>query len=83
MTVEGTPKTVETAFAEIAPVMIFTKYCAGDRGWHAPQHYANLTIDDPWLHEPYGHLAYKDLLRGDGKTQLPYNHCFHTMELRS
>jgi len=62
----------ETAFAEIAPVMIFTKYGAGGRGWHAPHHYANLTIDDPWLREPYGHLVYKDLLQEMEK------HNFHT-----
>jgi len=42
--------------------MIFAKYCAGDRGWHPLHHDANLTIDDPWLREPYGHLNYKDLL---------------------
>lgn len=52
----------ETVFAEVAPAMIFVKYCAGDRGWHALHHDANLTIDDPWLREPYGHLDYKDLL---------------------
>lgn len=52
-----------TAFAEIAPMMIFTKYCAGERGWHALHHYANLTIDDPWLREPYGHLNYTNLLK--------------------
>jgi len=61
-----------TAFAEIAPVMMFTKSCAGDRGWHALHHYANLTIDDPWLREPYGHLIYKGLLKEMEK------HDFHT-----
>ncbi|MGB6024266.1 MAG: hypothetical protein WBG40_03580, partial [Candidatus Sulfotelmatobacter sp.] len=63
--------TVKT-FAEIVPVMMFTKYCAGDRGWHALQHYANLTIDDPWLREPYGHLNYQALLKEMEK------HDFHT-----
>ena len=67
----GAESTV-TAFAEIAPAMIFTKYCAGDRGWHAPHHYANLTIDDPWLREPYGHLNYTNLLKEMEK------HNFHT-----
>ena len=62
----------ETVFAELAPVMIFVKYCAGDRGWHALYHDANLTIDDPWLREPYGHLDYKDLL-----TEME-RHNFHT-----
>ena len=62
MPLEPNAGSIEAAFAEIAPMMIFTKYSAGARGWHALQHYANLTIDDPWLHEPYGHLAYKELL---------------------
>lgn len=51
-----------SAFADIAPVMLFTKYSAGDRGWHTIHHYANFTIDDPWLREPYGFLTYKGLL---------------------
>ena len=63
---------IEHAFSEIAPEMIFTKFCAGDRGWHALQHYANLTIDDPWLRESYGHLIYEDLLREMER------HNFHT-----
>ena len=62
----------QAAFAEIAAVMIFTKYCAGNKAWHALQHYANLTIDDPWLREPYGHLAYKNLLEEMDR------HNFHT-----
>ena len=53
---------VVDAFAEIAPVMMFVKHCAGERGWHALHHYANLTIDDPWLREPYGLLSYSGLL---------------------
>ena len=63
---------IEHAFSEIAPEMIFTKFCAGDRGWHALQHYANLTIDDPWLRESYGHLIYEDLLKEMER------HNFHT-----
>jgi len=63
---------IVTAFAEVAPVMMFAKYCTGDRGWHALHHYANLTIDDPWLREPYGHLIYKGLLKEMEK------HDFHT-----
>jgi hypothetical protein len=53
----------EDAFAKIASIMMFTKYCAGERGWHATGHYANLTIDDPWLREPYGNLNYQKLLK--------------------
>jgi len=60
------------AFAAVAPAMIFVKYSAGNHGWHSPHHYANFTIDDPWLREPYGHLNYKNLLAEMDK------HNFHT-----
>jgi len=66
------PYSVVDSFAEIAPVMMFVKYSAGDRGWHAAHHYANFTIDDPWLREPYGHLSYEGLLKEMEK------HNFHT-----
>jgi hypothetical protein len=69
---EPSAENTETAFAQVAPGMIFTKYCAGARGWHALHHYANLTIDDPWLREPYGNLVYNDLLKEMQK------HGFHT-----
>ena len=70
--VEENPESIETAFAKIAPVMMFVRYSAGERGWHALHHYANLTIDDPWLREPYGDLSYKGLLKEMEK------HDFHT-----
>jgi hypothetical protein len=69
---EGDAERVLNAFATVAPAMMFIKYCAGERGWHALYHYANLTIDDPWLREPYGHLSYKGLL---GEMD---RHNFHT-----
>jgi hypothetical protein len=50
------------AFARIAPAMMFIRYSAGERGWHPIHQYANLTIDDPWLREPYGSLNYRGLL---------------------
>ena len=53
---------VVDAFSAVAPLMMFVKYVAGDAGWHWPYHYANFTIDDPWLREPYGYLNYKYLL---------------------
>ena len=59
-------------FMGIAPLMMFVKYGAGERGWHTDQHYANLTIDDPWLREPYGHLSYRGLL------QEMERHSFHS-----
>jgi hypothetical protein len=51
-----------TAFSAIAPAALFVRHAAGESGWQAPGHYANLTIDDPWLTEPYGHLSYRGLL---------------------
>jgi hypothetical protein len=60
------------AFLRIAPEMLFVKYCAGERGWHVLHHYANFTIDDPWLREPYGYVDYKSLL------EEMQRHDFHT-----
>jgi hypothetical protein len=50
------------SFAELAPAFIFVRYSAAESAWHAINHYANLTIDDPWLREPYGNLSYRGLL---------------------
>jgi hypothetical protein len=60
------------AFLRVAPGMMFVKYCAGERGWHATHHYANLTIDDPWLRQTYGYVDYSGLLEEMEK------HGFHT-----
>jgi hypothetical protein len=60
---DWSPGVITRIFAEIAPAMIFARYSAGERGWHFLRHYANLTIDDPWLRESYGYLDYKGLLR--------------------
>ena len=49
-------------FSAMAAPMIFLRYAGGDRVWHSPGHYANLTIDDLWLHEPYGHVNFEQLL---------------------
>jgi len=49
-------------FSNIAPVMMFLRHATGDRAWHTIGHYANLTVDDPWLIEPYGNLDYQALL---------------------
>lgn len=51
-----------TLFPPIAPVFMFVRYSAGARGWHRTAHYANLTIDDAWLTEPYGNLNFQALL---------------------
>ncbi|MBZ5641964.1 MAG: hypothetical protein LAO19_04330 [Acidobacteriia bacterium] len=59
-------------FSQVAPEMIFVRYAAGDKGWHNPAHYANLTLDDSLLREPYGHINYHALL---GEME---KHNFHT-----
>jgi len=69
---ESNIKRLANEFLTLAPAIMFVRYCAGDAAWHAPGHYANLTIDDPWLREPYGYLNYRDLL---GEME---KHDFHT-----
>jgi hypothetical protein len=64
----GEPET----FSALAPTMIFLRYAAEDRAWHLPGNYANLTIDDAWLHEPFGPISYVRLLHEMDK------HNFHT-----
>jgi hypothetical protein len=51
-------------FSQIVPLMLVMRYAVGDRAWHSPGQYANLTIDDPPLTEPsWGGLSYRALLR--------------------
>src|SRR5260370_976190 len=59
-------------FSAIAPLMMFLRNSAGDRAWHTIGHYANLTVDDAWLTEPYGNLNYEALLEEMER------HNFHT-----
>ena len=49
-------------FANLAPELMFLHHAGGVRIWHSPAHYANLTIDDAWLREPYGYVNYNGLL---------------------
>jgi hypothetical protein len=63
---------VVDAFLQIAPAMLFARYCGNERAWHIPHQYANLTIDDPWLRQPYGYVDYEGLL---GEME---RHNFHT-----
>ncbi|MCP4543030.1 MAG: hypothetical protein GY832_38430, partial [Chloroflexi bacterium] len=53
---------MQTYFMELVPLMMFIRYTAGDEAWHNDHNYANLTIDDPCLQEPYGYLNFGDLL---------------------
>ena len=59
----GKPAVAPQAFSSVAPFIIFLSYAAGDRAWHLDGHYANLTIDDAWLTQPFGKLDYLGLLR--------------------
>ena len=54
---------LQEAFTSIAGLVLFLRHAAGERAWHMPAYYANLTVDDPWLTEPYGGLRYRALLR--------------------
>lgn len=66
------PLATAKAFSYLAPFLLFVKHAAGEYGWHSGYADANLTIDDPWLVEPYGHLNYALLLEEMEK------HNFHT-----
>jgi len=59
-------------FGNLAAEFVFLKYSGGQFVWHSPNHYANLTIDDAWLREPYGNVQYHKLLEEMQK------HNFHT-----
>lgn len=58
----GTPLGLPKAFSSMAQFIVFVRYAAGEYGWHLNGRYANFTIDDPWLREPYGNLNYRGLL---------------------
>ncbi len=50
-------------FASMAAPILFLHYAGGDRVWHSPAAYANFTIDDPWLRQPYGYVNYVELVQ--------------------
>jgi hypothetical protein len=52
----------ESGFIDLAPVLTFLRFAGGQCCWHRDRDYANLTLDDPWLVEPYGCLSYRRLL---------------------
>lgn len=68
----GKPDSLEEAFSSLAVPLVFAMHAAGPYAWHLNEHDANLTIDDPWLREPYGNLSYSRLLE-----QMKVHH-FHT-----
>lgn len=57
------PYRQQAVFAALVAPMLFVRYAAGEQAWHSPADYANFTIDDLWLREPYGHVNYKQLLQ--------------------
>lgn len=71
ISVTSDPFRQQHLFAAIAAPMMFLRYAGGDKVWHSPGNYANLTIDDLWLREPYGHVNYEELL------QQAQQHNFH------
>lgn len=59
-------------FSNIVSLMMAMRFAAGDEAWHNDHDYANLTIDDPTLSEPYYQLSYPALLHE------MQSHNFHT-----
>ena len=69
--VTSDPYREQPVFAAMAAPMMFLRFAAGERAWHSTAEYANLTIDDVWLREPYGYVNYEGLL------QQAQQHNFH------
>lgn len=59
-------------FSQIVPPMMAMRYALGNSAWHSVYHFANLTIDDPALIEPFESMSYSELL------QQMLTHNFHT-----
>ncbi len=53
---------VQANFMEVVPLMMFVRYTAGEQAWQNNHSYANLTIDDPALRQPYANPNYWDEL---------------------
>jgi hypothetical protein len=51
------------SLASLVPLMMTMRYSLGNEAWHNDHNYANLTIDDPALTEPWRKLSYTELLR--------------------
>ncbi len=49
-------------FGELLPYLLLLRDVGGERCWRSCAPVANLTIDDPWLIEPYGCLSFPRLL---------------------
>lgn len=53
---------VDSGLPGAVPILTFLRFAGGPYCWHRRADYANLTIDDPWLTEPFGCLSYPGLL---------------------
>jgi hypothetical protein len=65
----------------IIPVLVFLKYCFGERSWHRLVDHANFTIDDPWLRKQYGYIGFEELCKEAEKSEfhvtigfIPFNY---------
>lgn len=61
-----------SSFTHVIPTMMAFRYSFGKEVWHSSANFANLTIDDSVLLEPYLNLNYSALL------ELMQQHNFHT-----
>ena len=65
----------------LLPLLMFLKYSFREWTWHGLDDLANLTIDDPWLREPYGYISFRELCQEAEKAPfhatisfVPYNY---------
>lgn len=65
---QGRDPRCRVPFGLLAPFFLLVRDAGGRRGWQAPAPFANLTIDDPRLVEPYGCLSYPGLLAEMSRT---------------
>ncbi len=49
-------------FGRLVPTMMFARYAFGEMAWHSNNRFANLTLDDPSLTEPWYSFSYRQLL---------------------
>ena len=68
----GKHDSLPQAFSALAPFIFFLSSAAGEYAWHPDARYANLTIDDAWLTQPFGRLDYHAVLKE------MQTHKFHT-----
>jgi UDP-2-acetamido-3-amino-2,3-dideoxy-glucuronate N-acetyltransferase len=62
----------DASLISVIPILTFLRFAGGQYCWHRDSDCANLTIDDPWLTEPYGNLNFEGLLANMQKAR------FHT-----